>query len=251
MNMNLERKVKKLALKLIKPFLPFIIIILVLFFLICSIIDAVFVQEVQKDSSYMSKAEQEIKRKCIEKAEYLNTCHNLKDNEETQFLLDIDNREINKEVEWSHLYAILAFNNMSYNSEINEELLNEISKNFESTFTYETIIIKEERQTTDEEGNPITITTETPAYILIESDTIKGHYKYNYEEKVINTGNSNVTRKVFIGEEMIGEKYDKLRDYLKNKLKISEDEIENDVEIVIQAANGYYNCEENTEWLQR
>lgn len=41
-----KNKIKKVAFKVIKPFLPFILIIGLLFFAICTIIDAIFVQEV-------------------------------------------------------------------------------------------------------------------------------------------------------------------------------------------------------------
>ena len=63
----------------------------------------------------MPEAQKELREKCIKKAEFLNTCHNYKDNEKTEYLLDIDNRETSKEVQWSHLYAIMAFHNMTNN----------------------------------------------------------------------------------------------------------------------------------------
>ena len=50
------KELKKMAFKVLKPFLPFIIIILGLFFAICTIIDAIFIQEVQADNSTMSAA---------------------------------------------------------------------------------------------------------------------------------------------------------------------------------------------------
>ena len=135
--MNLKNKaMKKIAFKVIKPFLPFIIIIVGLFFAICTIIDAIFIQEVQTDSSTLPVAEAQLKEKCIAKAEYLNTCHNYRDGEVTNYLLDLDNREIDKEVQWSHLYAIMAFHNMANNTKIDEKLLNEVAESFESTFIY-------------------------------------------------------------------------------------------------------------------
>lgn len=247
---KVKNKMKKVAFKVIKPFLPFIIIIVGLFFAICTIIDAVFIQEVQTDSSSMPKAQQELRTKCIEKAEYLNTCHNYKDGESTQYLLDIDSRENDKLVQWSHLYSIMAFKNMANNTEINENLLNTVAKEFESTFTYEKITVKVETTTKDENGNTNTSTTEETAYVLVESDTIMGHYKYHYEEKTIEKGNTKTTRKVFTNEELIGEKYERLKNYLKNNLHIRESDLDTDVQVVIQAANGYYEGEENTSWLQ-
>jgi len=74
-----------------------------------------------------------------------------------------------------------------------------------------------------------------------------GHYKYNYESKTIENGD---TGKVFTNEELIGEKYERLRAYLKDKLRIREDDLDTDIQVIIQAANGYYEGEESTAWLQ-
>ena len=148
---NVNSKIKKAILFAIKPFLPFILIILVLFFCICSIIDAVFIQEVQKQDSSMPEAELKLKNKCIEKAEYLNICNNYIGNEQTKELLDVNNRESEKMIQWSHLYAIMAFYNMSNNTKIDENLLNKVSENFKSTFKYEKAIVKIETTETDEE----------------------------------------------------------------------------------------------------
>ena len=95
---KLKNKTKKIAFKVLKPFLPFVIIIVGLFFAICTIIDAVFVQEVQNDNSSMSAVQVELKNKCIEKAKYLNTCDNYIDNALTNYLLDVSDREEEKEI---------------------------------------------------------------------------------------------------------------------------------------------------------
>lgn len=247
---KLGKKACKIAFKVLKPFLPFIIIIVGLFFAICTIIDAIFLQEVQSDNTSMPEAQVRIKNMCITKAESLNTIHNFKDNESTNSLLDVDNRENDKLIQWSHLYAIMAFHNMSNNREIDESLLNEVASHFESTFKYEANTIKIETTTKDENGNDVTETKEETQYLLIESDTIMGHYKYNYEEKTVTKDNKKTTQKVFTNEELIGEKYERLRKYLKDNLHIKESDLDTDVEVVIQAANGYYDGKENTDWLQ-
>ena len=77
-----------------------------------------------------------------------------------------------------------------------------------------------------------------------------GHYKYNYEEKTTTEGNSKTTKKVFVGEELLGEKYERLRNYLKNNLHIRAEDIETDIQVVVQASTGYYEGKENTAWLQ-
>ena len=249
-----KSKLKKAAFSVIKPFLPYIIIFLVLLFAFCTVIDAIFVDNVQQDESSMSQKEKEIRTLCINKASFLNMCHNFLDGNSTTSLLDIDSRENDKQIQWSHLYALMAFHNMSDGSKLDENLLEKISKHFESTFKYKTYKIKTETTTItkDENGNETTniTTSEQTVYLLIESDTIMGHYKYNYEEKTITDGNTKTTKKVYIGEELIGEKYERLKKYLKNNLHIRPEDIDTDVQVVIQASNGYYEGKENTAWLQ-
>lgn len=249
-----KSKLKKAAFSVIKPFLPYIIIFLVLLFAFCTVIDAIFVDNVQQDESSMSQEEKEIRTSCINKAGFLNMCHNFLDGNSTTSLLDMDSRENDKQIQWSHLYALMAFHNMSDGSKLDENLLEKISKHFESTFKYETYKIKTETTTItkDENGNETTniTTSEQTVYLLIESDTIMGHYKYNYEEKTITDGNTKTTKKVYIGEELIGEKYERLKKYLKNNLHIRPEDIDTDVQVVIQASNGYYEGKENTSWLQ-
>ena len=52
---KIKGKVKKIAFKVLKPFLPFIIIIIGLFFAICTVIDAVFITEA--DMEIVNKVE--------------------------------------------------------------------------------------------------------------------------------------------------------------------------------------------------
>ena len=153
-------------------------------------------------------------------------------------------------IEWSHLYAIMAFHNMSDNRDMDESLLNEVASSFESTFRYEKDIITIETTTKDKDGKETTSKREETHYILVESDSIMGHYKYNYETKTVENGDTKTTGKIFTNEELIGEKYERLKNYLKEKLRISEDNLDTDIQVIIQAANGYYEGEESTAWLQ-
>ena len=117
---------------------------------------------------------------------------------------------------------------MSNGTTINENLLNEVSKSFTSTFTYERNIITTETIIKDEEGNEKKTTKEETQYLLIESNTIVGHYKYYYKEITTEKENTKITKKVFTNEELIGEKYTMIKEYLKEKLHIRENDIEID-----------------------
>ena len=145
---KIKTKVKKVAFKVIKPFLPYIIIFFVLLFAFCTVIDAIFVDDVQQDESSMSQEEKAVRTSCINKASFLNMCHNFLDGNSTTSLLDMDSRENDKQIQWSHLYAIMAFHNMSDGSKLDENLLEKVAKHFESTFKYETYKIKTETTTT-------------------------------------------------------------------------------------------------------
>ena len=106
---KLKSKVRKIVFKVLKPLLPFIIIIVGLLFAICSILD-IFIQVFQNNF-----VEIRLKNSCIERADYLNVCHNYIGDELTHYLLDVDNREIDKEIQWAHLYAIMSFYNINNN----------------------------------------------------------------------------------------------------------------------------------------
>ena len=78
---------------------------------------------------------------CIEKAEYLNTCDNYVDKEKKNELLDVNNLENNKMIEWSHLSTLMTLENLNNEKEINQNLLDEIGENFNYTVLYESIIL--------------------------------------------------------------------------------------------------------------
>ncbi len=243
-------KVKKIVWNLIKPFLPFILVLLFIFGTVSTIVDAVFIQFVQEDSSYLSDEELELKNLCIQKANELNTCNNLVDNEPTNLLLDVNNRENDKMIEWSYLYSLMTFHNMSNGEKLNKSLLDSIGNHFKSTFIYMSDTIKFEEKAINEEGlETWVVVREEPIYLLAESYSIIGHYTYSYKEFVEENENTRTTRKVFISEELIGEQYEMLSDYLKDEFKIKGEDLENQVEIIIQSASGYFDKTENTEWL--
>ena len=208
MNRNQKNnRTKKIIWNLIKPFLPFVLILLFIFGTVSTIVDAVFIQFVQEDSSYLSDEELELKNLCINKANELNTCSNIVDGIPTNSLLDINNRENDKMIEWSYLYSLMTFHNMSKGDKLNKDLLDTIGKYFKSVFTY------------------------------------------TYKDFVEENENTRVTKKVFVSENLVGEQYEMLSKYLNKEFKIKGEDLENQVEIVIQSATGYFDKTENTEWL--
>lgn len=247
---HLNNKVKKIVWNLLKPFIPFILILLFIFGTVTTIVDAIYIQFVQEDDSYLSNEELRLKNMCINEVDKLNTCNNFVDNEPTNLLLDVNNKENNKLIQWSHLYSIMTFHNMANGDKITAKLLNNVGRYFKSTFKYMKDTIKTEQKNVDELGNEIwSIVSEETQYLLVESDTIIGHYKYTYKDFVEENENTRISKKVFVSEELIGEQYEMLNKYLKREFNIRDEDLENQVEIVIQSAIGYSDNTENTSWL--
>ena len=247
---HLNNKVKKIVWNLLKPFIPFILILLFIFGTVTTIVDAIYIQFVQEDDSYLSNEELRLKNMCINEVDKLNTCNNFVDNEPSNLLLDVNNKENNKLIQWSHLYSIMTFHNMANGDKITAKLLNDVGSHFKSTFKYMKDTIKTEQKNVDELGNEIwSIVSEETQYLLAESDTIIGHYKYTYKDFIEENENTRISKKVFVSEELIGEQYEMLNKYLKREFNIRDEDLENQVEIVIQSAIGYSDNTENTSWL--
>lgn len=245
-----NKKLKKIVWNLLKPFLPFLLILVFIFGTVTTIVDAIYIQFVQEDDGYLSSEELELKNMCIDKADILNTCNNYIESEPTSLLVDVNNKENNKLLQWSHLYSIMTFHNMSNGDKLNNALLNDVGKHFTSTFKYIKDTIKTEQKNVDELGNEIWATvSEETQYLLAESNTIIGHYTYTYEDFTEQTENIRITKKVFVSENLIGEQYEMLSKYLKKEFRIKDEDLENQVEIVIQSAIGYSDNIENTSWL--
>ena len=238
------KKLKKVIIAVIRPFIPFIAIILVSLLLISYLFDGLFVSKAQADDSELSESEINIKNICIEKAEELNTCDNYVDKEKKNELLDVNNLENKKMIEWSHLYILMTLENLNNDKKMDQDLLNKIGESFKSTFKYEKDIIKtEEKKVKDkketwEENKD----KEQTQYILIESNTIMGHYTYEYETitEVSEDGKSRVTKKKYKNEELHGEQYERLKNYLKTSMNLNDEDVDMSVDLVINSDSGYY-----------
>ena len=241
---EIKKKIKKVIMMVLKPLIPYIALVLIVLLLVSWLLDSLFASSAQADDSELSSAELDIKTMCIEKAEYLNTCDNYVDKEKKNELLDVNNLENNKMIEWSHLSTLMTLENLNNEKEINQSLLDEIGENFKSTFKYEKDTIKtEEKQT---KGDKVTWKENKDKaqtqYILVESDTIIGHYTYEYETvtAISDDGNTRITKKKYKTETLQGEQYERLKDYLKTSMNLDNEDIDMCVDLVINSSSGYY-----------
>ena len=235
---NIKNKIKKVLWHLLKPFLPFILLIVAIILLVSYFLDGIFIQTAQADSSNLEQEELDLKNICIEKVDELNTCNNFLDNTETNKLLDLDDRENLKLLQWSHLYTIVTLSNLEDGKEYTKTLVDNIGKNFISTFKYQTIKVKTEKF---QDENWVE-TESQDAYILVESNTIYGHYTYSYKDTTnyFDDSNTKITTKEFVEEKLEGDKYSMLKSYLKDKLKIDDEDMDTYIDLVINSSTGYY-----------
>ena len=241
---EIKKKIKKVIMMVHKPLITYIALVLIVLLLVSWLLDSLFASSAQADDSELSSTELDIKTMCIEKAEYLNTCDNYVDKEKKNELLDVNNLENNKMIEWSHLSTLMTLENLNNEKEINQNLLDEIGENFKSTFKYEKDTIKtEEKQT---KGDKVTWKENKDKaqtqYILVESDTIIGHYTYEYETvtAISDDGNTRITKKKYKTETLQGEQYERLKDYLKTSMNLNNEDIDMCVDLVINSSRGYY-----------
>ena len=132
---------------------------------------------------------------------------------------------------------------INQNRDFNDTLLQEISNHFVSTFRYTQNTIITETKNTNEKGEVSWYkTSEQTQYILTESDTIYGHYIYNYENitTLSKDGNMRTTKKVYKSEELKGDEYSRLKVYLKKYCNILDEDIDTTVSMIIISASGYY-----------
>ena len=238
------KKIKKIRMMVLKPLIPYIAIVLIVLLLVSFLMDSLFANNAQADDSELSEVQLDIKTMCIEKAEFLNICDNYVDKEKKNELLDVNNLENNKMIEWSHLSTLMTLENLNNKKEIGQNLLDEIGEKFKSTFKYEKDTIKtEEKQT---KGKKVTWKENKEKaqtqYILIESDTIIGHYKYEYETvtEVSDNGNTRITKKKYKTEKVQGKQYERLKKYLKTSMNLKDDDVDMCVDLVINSSSGYY-----------
>ena len=111
---EIKKKVKKVIMMVLKPLIPYIALVLIVLLLVSWLLDSLFASSAQADDSELSSAELDIKTMCIEKAEYLNTCDNYVNKEKKNELLDVNNLENNKIIEWSHLSTLMTLNRYTY-----------------------------------------------------------------------------------------------------------------------------------------
>lgn len=179
---NITKRILQICYILIKPFIPFIIMFLIIYFFIILIIDAIFV-ELSDENGEITVDEKEIEEYCESANE--DNYDVYVDGEKTSEHIEISSIEKSKAISEEQIYSLMIFHNIADNQEITNEMAKNIADEFKSKYYYKTSKIITEQKIVDDEGN-ITwqIINEESIKLMTESYTISGHYQYNYTEEI-------------------------------------------------------------------
>lgn len=151
---------------------------------------------------------------------------------------------------WGQVHAATLYNTYANNlPEITKELQDKVAKGLHPYFYYKKskVIVT----SCDENGCETTVSTQ---YLLVEANTIQGHYQYHYkwETKTTSSGKSSttVTREVLKDvQQIFPNRWQRLEDWMKQEYKINDNT--KDLEVartaVWEASSGF---NEQTEWLE-
>lgn len=179
---NITKRILQICYILIKPFVPFIIMFLIIYFFIILIIDAIFV-ELSDENGEIIVDEKEIEEYCENANE--DNYEVYVDGEKTSEYIEISSIEKSKAISEEQIYSLMIFHNIADNQEITNEMAKNIADEFKSKYYYKTSKIITEQKIVDEEGNiSWQIINEKIVKLITESYTIAGHYQYNYVQEI-------------------------------------------------------------------
>ncbi|MDR9785777.1 MAG: M23 family metallopeptidase [Peptococcaceae bacterium MAG4] len=91
--------------------------------------------------------------------------------------------------------------------------------------------------------------TTTIVFLLTEADTIRGHYTYHYEWVTESVGGDTVTYEKYVGQQLVGPKWERLEKYLKSYLDVPDEDLSLARQMVFEAGQGFTARKEWLEWL--
>ncbi|ABO49471.1 peptidase M23B [Desulforamulus reducens MI-1] len=273
----------RLVLKLLMPFLPLIVIILLIFFMLSILIAGVYSafpntdEDKNKPPILAGVFEDKEKDKELQD-NYYKLCdkYNVIDTwavnedpigpengsiyeasanspfypggkvEHVGGLRDSNGQDKKLRLQWGQIHAATLYYTYANDlPQITKELQEETAKGLHPYFYYKKS--KVITTTTDEEGN--TETEITVQYLLVEAQTIQGHYQYHYQWKTHHYGKTTVTLEELRDiNQILPNRWQKLEDWMKEEYNLND----NPEDLVIartavwESGQGF---DARTEWL--
>lgn len=257
---------KSLIIKLLAPFMPVIIVTLIVLILTLTVTTAIYGQLTGGQTLLSGAAEMptgediEYKKYIVEKTDKTNVEETYLDGHKIRALVDAYGRDRSLVLTWGHLYTAAMLKNTIRNSEVTKELIDEIAKEFQPVFIYQSYprkikkLVEKEVIVTDENGNKTTQTVkewETIEYkvpLLISADTIFGKYEFTHEEVTEDHGDVIITYMKPKETKLVSAEYERLKKFLVN-VGIEDKDLDLQVRIFLEASTGFVEERERMEWM--
>lgn len=155
-------------------------------------------------------------------------------------------------LKWGTIHSVGLFWAYATGSEeIPAELKKEIASDLRPFFYYKESEVTVTMTSTDSEGNEVSETTSYIVHLLVEANTIYGHFRYKYEWVTETSGNTTTTYER-LKDTVTVSRWERLDDYLKTLYGTSKvDDPELNRLMVLEAGEGFTAQEEWLEWLLR
>lgn len=262
---KVKNKAKKVFIKTLLPYImPLLAIALIISFTYIFIM-TIFIQFTGARQITGNDVQDQTYKKWAQEA--LKTANSqdiyIDGNKSYNVITDYYGRDQQLKLTEGQILTVAYFKNSTDNTEITKDMINTIAndlhpvlkyKSYETVYTYE-VPVK------DDKGNVTvqTQTVKTNIYLLTDADTIMGHFTYSYKKK----GQSGTTYDSQTGitehwsyttwvpdsQQLIGQPYERLDNYIKRKFKDPDNSVAIDRQMVIEAGNGYDEQQERVAWL--
>ena len=243
----------RMLLNLIKPYLPYIILIAGVFLLLLIVSTVLFAQLTAEPEGVRTTDGEPLETYLAQAVE--------KANNRTQY--DTYGRDIMLELTDGHVWALITIRNSIGTFELSKENIDRMVNELKPMFKYTTHqrVIEERVPFTDPDtgepvigadGEPVMIwkvTDTVPETLLVSADTLIGKYEYSYKKTTETNGDIRITYMQPYETKLIGKPYERLERYIVETLKIPESETELTIQAVLESSNGYEWREERMAWL--
>jgi murein DD-endopeptidase MepM/ murein hydrolase activator NlpD len=161
--------------------------------------------------------------------------------------------------QWGDLYAPVLYQAAMSDKDLLKDKnwvkrqIRDAAENLQPFFYYKESNIEVEYRVKDEEGNEKIEIQEYPVYLLVEAYTIRGHWRYSYEQASIAESDGTVRREEkCIRSERVSDGTGYLRKYLEKRYELpqDEDEVLLATQATFEMAQAFTDRRENLAWLE-
>lgn len=169
-------------------------------------------------------------------------------------------RESRLRNQWGDIYAPVLYQAaMSDKDFLKDEKwvkkqIRDAAENLQPFFYYKESNIEVEYRVKDEEGNENIEIQRYPVYLLVEAYTIRGHWRYSYEQVTVTENDGTVIREEkCIRSERLSDGTDYLKKYLEKKYELPNEDNEGALlatQATFEMAQAFTEQRENMAWLE-